>query len=132
MFRIVGKLKLRYVKPFEILERVVVLAYHFVLPPNLSGVHNVFYVSMLKKYVCNEGHIIKNFTQLEIQHDALHVEKLIKILGREEKVSRRKIIHLEQVLLHNHGVEEYTSKLRKIQEKDILICLSCNNVPLLE
>lgn len=83
-FRTVGKLKLPYIEPFEILEKVVVLAYRFALPPNLSGVHNVFHVSMLKKYVCNEGHIIQNFTQLEIQHDTLYVEKSMKSLGREE------------------------------------------------
>ena len=45
-----GKLAPRYMDPFEILERVGIIAYRLALPPNLSGVHEVFHVSMLRKY----------------------------------------------------------------------------------
>ncbi|XP_059315778.1 uncharacterized protein LOC132066490 [Lycium ferocissimum] len=45
-----GQLSLRYLGPFEVLRRVGDVAYEFSLPPGLSGVHPVFYVSMLKKY----------------------------------------------------------------------------------
>ena len=41
-----GKLSLRYVGPFEILERVGAFAYRLALPPALSRLHNVFHVSM--------------------------------------------------------------------------------------
>ncbi|XP_062012364.1 uncharacterized protein LOC133728928 [Rosa rugosa] len=44
-----GKLSPRFVGPFEILERVGDLAYRLALPPSMSGVHNVFHVSMLRK-----------------------------------------------------------------------------------
>ena len=37
-----GKLAPRYVGPFEILEKVGVLAYRLALPPTMSGVQNVF------------------------------------------------------------------------------------------
>ena len=46
-----GKLKPRFIGPFPILERVGSLAYRVALPLHLEGVHNVFHVSMLKKYV---------------------------------------------------------------------------------
>ncbi|GAA0174480.1 hypothetical protein LIER_27865 [Lithospermum erythrorhizon] len=44
------KLRSRYVGPFEILEKVGNLAYRVALPPTLSKVHDVFHVSMLRKY----------------------------------------------------------------------------------
>ena len=45
-----GKLLPRYIGPFEILERVGKVAYRLALPPRMSGVHNVFHISMLKEY----------------------------------------------------------------------------------
>ena len=50
-FGITGKLSPRYIGPFEILRRIGTLAYELALPPQLSHVHNVFHVSMLRKYV---------------------------------------------------------------------------------
>ncbi|XP_060182930.1 uncharacterized protein LOC132612869 [Lycium barbarum] len=45
-----GKVSLRYIGPFEILDRVGDAAYDLALPPGMAGVHPVFHVSMLKKY----------------------------------------------------------------------------------
>ena len=42
-----GKLASRYIEPFEILERVGTVPYQLAPPPSLSGVHEVFHVSML-------------------------------------------------------------------------------------
>ena len=42
-----GKLSPRYIRPFEILKRVGIVVYRLALPPILSGVHEVFHVSML-------------------------------------------------------------------------------------
>ena len=42
-----GKLSSRFISPFEILERVGTVAYQLVLLPSISGVHEVFHVSML-------------------------------------------------------------------------------------
>ncbi|GKF46668.1 hypothetical protein Tco_0136470, partial [Tanacetum coccineum] len=44
-----GKLAPRYVGPFKILERIGPVAYRLRLPEELSGVHNTFHVSNLKK-----------------------------------------------------------------------------------
>ncbi|XP_073038265.1 uncharacterized protein, partial [Primulina eburnea] len=51
-----GKLSPRFIGPLEILERIGTLAYRVALPPALSGVHNVFHVSMLRKYMSNPSH----------------------------------------------------------------------------
>ena len=53
-----GKLSSRYIGPFEILERVGTVAYRLALPPSLSGVHEVFHVSMLRKYTSNPTHVV--------------------------------------------------------------------------
>lgn len=54
-----GKLNPRYIGPYEILDRVGPLAYRLALPPHLSGVHNVFHVSALRKYVADPSHVLE-------------------------------------------------------------------------
>ena len=53
-----GKLSQRFIRPFEILERVGTIAYRLALPPSLSSVHGVFHVSMLQKYTPDPTHVL--------------------------------------------------------------------------
>ena len=53
-----GKLAPRYIGPFEIKSRVGEVAYRLVLPPELSRIHPVFHVSMLRKYIPDPSHVI--------------------------------------------------------------------------
>ena len=53
-----GKLATRYIGSFEILERVDMVACRLALAPNLSQVHPVFYVSMLRKYISDPSHVL--------------------------------------------------------------------------
>jgi hypothetical protein len=48
-FRVKGKLAPRYFRPFKIIDNKGEVAYQLELPPQLSEVHDVFYVSQLKK-----------------------------------------------------------------------------------
>ena len=61
-----GKLVRRYIGPCEILTKIRDVAYRLALPPELTGVHNVFHVSMVKKYVPNHTHVLQH-EPLEIQ-----------------------------------------------------------------
>jgi hypothetical protein len=54
-----GKLNSRYIGPFEILERVGPMAYHLALPLELANIHDVFHVSMLRKYISDPSHVIR-------------------------------------------------------------------------
>ena len=53
-----GKLSPRYIEPFEILDRVGAVAYRLALPFDLSMIHPVFHVSMLRKCVLDPFHIL--------------------------------------------------------------------------
>ena len=53
-----GKLSPRYIRPFELLEREGAVAYRLALPPSMSSVHEVFHVSMLRKYTPDLTHIV--------------------------------------------------------------------------
>ena len=53
-----GKLSPRFIGPFEILERIGTVAYRLTLPPSMSGVHEVFHVSMLRKYTPDSAHVV--------------------------------------------------------------------------
>ena len=52
------KLSPRFVGPFEILERVGTFAYRLALPPSMLSVHEVFHVSMLRKYTSDPAHVV--------------------------------------------------------------------------
>ena len=54
-----GKLNLRYICPFRIIERIGPVTYRLELPSELSRIHNVFHVSMLRKYVLDPSHILE-------------------------------------------------------------------------
>ena len=92
-----GKLSPRYVGPFEILSRVGSSAYQLALPPALSVVHNVFHVSMLKKYMPDESYVL-NFTELGVAPNLTTVEWPVAILGQEERVLRNQTIRFVKVM----------------------------------
>ncbi|TYK29815.1 putative Retrotransposon protein, Ty3-gypsy subclass [Cucumis melo var. makuwa] len=102
-----GKLSPRFVGPFEILERIGPVAYRLALPPSLSVVHDVFHVSMLRKYVADPTHVV-DFEPLQIYEDLSYEEQPVEILAREVNMLRSQGISLVKVLWRNHGVEEAT------------------------
>ncbi|GKF98004.1 hypothetical protein Tco_0293825 [Tanacetum coccineum] len=78
-FRKKGKLAPRYVGPFEILERIGLVAYRLRLPEELSSVHDTFHVSNLKKCLADANlHVPLN----EIKNDKIlcFVEEPVEIM----------------------------------------------------
>ena len=102
-----GKLSPRYIGPFEILERVGKVAYKLALPSELAAVHNVFHVSMLRKYVSDLSHVLVS-EPIEVREDLTYQEQPVQILDRKDKALRNKVIPLVKVLWRNHKVEEAT------------------------
>ena len=104
-----GKLNPRYIGPFEIVERIGLVAYRLDLPEEFSRVHNVFHISMLRKYIPDPSHVLET-QEIELRDDLSYEEQPVQILGREEKELRNKTISLVKVLWRNHLVEEATWK----------------------
>ncbi|KAL5562372.1 hypothetical protein UlMin_032119 [Ulmus minor] len=102
-----GKLNPRFIGPYEVIERVGKVAYRLALPPNLASVHNVFHVSMLKKYVPDTSHVLEQ-EPIELHEDLTYEEKPVQILDRKTKTLRNKEIPLVKVLWRNQKMEEAT------------------------
>ena len=65
-------------------ERIGAVAYKLVLPPSLEGVHDVFHVSQLRKYVPGEKHIL-DYSELTLRPDLTYAVQPVAILDRREK-----------------------------------------------
>ena len=102
-----GKLSPRFIGPFEILERIGTVAYRLALPPTMSGVHEVFHVSILRKYTQDPAHVV-DWGQIEVDTDWTFEEGLMCILNSCDQVLRRKTVRLVRVLWRHYGVEEST------------------------
>ena len=105
-----GKLSPRFIGPYEVSERVGPVAYRLILPPELEKIHNVFHVSMLRRYRSDSSHVITP-PEIEIQPNLSYEEEPVRILMREVKELRNKKIPLLKVLWHKHGIEEATWEL---------------------
>jgi len=91
------KLTPRFVGPFEIIEKVGIVAYRIALPPSLSNLHDVFHVSQLRKYVSDESHVIQ-VDGLEVRDNLTVQTWLVRIEDREVKRLRGKEIVLVKVI----------------------------------
>ena len=91
------KLTPRFVGPFEIIEKVGVVAYRIVLLPSLSNLHDVFHVSQLQKYVYDASHVIQ-VDDLEVRDNLIVETWPVRIEDREVKQLRGKEIVLVKVI----------------------------------
>jgi hypothetical protein len=104
-FGVKGKLAPRYIGPFPILEKCGSVAYKLKLSPSLVGVHDIFYVSQLKKCLKEPMDVVlPDVTPLEA--DLIYPEHPIKILDQKDRVTRRKMIKFFKVQWSNHSEEE--------------------------
>nr|GEY54723.1 putative reverse transcriptase domain-containing protein [Tanacetum cinerariifolium] len=106
-FGIKGKLSLRFIGPFEILDRVGEVSYRLALPPQLSHVHNVFHVLLLRGYKYHPLHVV-SYSLGQIREDLSLAKEPEKILDRQERVMRNKTISLIKILWKNHPEREAT------------------------
>nr|GEU29116.1 hypothetical protein [Tanacetum cinerariifolium] len=79
-----GKLNLRYIGPFKILERIGPMEYKLELPKELSNVYSTFYDSNLKKCLSDESFVIP-MKELRLDDKLNFVEEPVEIVDREVK-----------------------------------------------
>ena len=97
---------------FETRSRVGNLAYRLILPPNLAAVHDVFHVSMLRKYIPDPSHVIE-YEPLQIRADVTYDEKPLRVIDVNEQVLRTWTIRWVKILQENHSPEEATWELEE-------------------
>ena len=73
----------RFCGPFEILERIGPVAYMIALPGSMF-VHNVFHVSLLKKYIPDVNHVI-DWNVIQVEQEGAFQVHLVRILDRKVK-----------------------------------------------
>ena len=70
-------------------------------------IHNVFHVSMLRKYIADPSHVLQE-QPINLTRDLTYEEEPVQILERKEQMLRKKTIPLVKVLWKSHQVEEAT------------------------
>ncbi|KAG8486038.1 hypothetical protein CXB51_019344 [Gossypium anomalum] len=108
-----GKLSPHFIGPYEIIEKVGLVAYRLALPPELERIHDVFHVSMLRRYRSDPSHII-SLTKIELRLDMTYEEEPIKILARKVKKLRNKSVALVKVLWQKIGLKRLHGNLKKL------------------
>ncbi|GKE72605.1 hypothetical protein Tco_1534646, partial [Tanacetum coccineum] len=106
-FRKKGKLASRYVGPFEILERIGLVAYRLRLLEELSNVHDTFYVSNLKKCLA-DANLHVPLDEIKVDKTLHFVEEPVEIMDRENKKLKRKKIALVKVRWNSKRGPEFT------------------------
>ncbi|GJQ89190.1 hypothetical protein Tco_0000329 [Tanacetum coccineum] len=96
-----------YVRPFEILERIGPVAYRLRLPEELSGVHDTFHVSNLKKCLAGASlHVPLN--EIKVDKTLRFIEEPVEILDREIRILKRSKISLVKVCWNSKRGPEFT------------------------
>ena len=111
-----GKLSPRYIGPYEILEKVGPVAYKLALPSELAQIHNMFHVSMLRRYRSDPSHIISG-QPIEIKDNLSYIEDPVQILDTKIKQLRSRKIPMVKVGWRNHPREEATWETEEYMRK---------------
>ena len=113
------KLAPSYIGPFKILERRGEVVYQLELPESLSGVHDVFHVSQLKKCL----HVPEEQIPLEeltVKEYLTYEEIPVKILETTERVTRSRVIKMCKVQWNRYIEDEATWKTEEDLRKTYL------------
>jgi hypothetical protein len=116
-FKVKGKMALRYVWPFKVLDHRGEVAYQLELPPQLANVHDVFHVSQLKKCLRVPEKWL-SIEELELREDLTYTERPIKILETAESVTHSRIIRMCKVQWNHHNKDEAMWELEEELKSD--------------
>ena len=94
----------RYCGQFEILAKVGLVAYQLALPPTIK-VHNVFHISILKRYIHDATHVIE-WNVIEVEPEG------------EFQVGLERILDRRKTLLRNHTISQVKVQWKKLNPKE--------------
>ncbi|GKF84100.1 hypothetical protein Tco_0248998, partial [Tanacetum coccineum] len=95
-FRKKEKLAPRFVRPFEFIEKVGLVAYRLYFPKELNGVHDTFHVSNLKKCLADPTLQVP-LNEIQVDAKLKFIEEPMQILEREFKKLKRSRIAIVKV-----------------------------------
>ena len=104
------RLSLGYMRPYEIVERIGEVSYRLRLPLELAKIHDVVHFSMLRKYMADPSHVLRD-QPIELKEDLTYEERPIQIVDQKDQVLRKKVIPLVKVLWMNHSRECKTREI---------------------
>ena len=70
----------------------------------MSGVHEVFHVSMLRRYTPDPAHVV-DWGKIEVDTDGTFEEGPVRIMDSRDQVLRCKTVRLVKVMWQHRGVE---------------------------
>ena len=119
----------RYLALFvpTVLDRIGEVSYRLALPPQLSHVHNVFHVSLLRGYNYHPLHVV-SYPFDQIQPDMSLSEEPEAILDRQDRVMRNKVIPFVKILWKNHPEREATWETEESMRTSYPQCLLTVNI----
>nr|GEW95484.1 retrotransposon protein, putative, Ty3-gypsy subclass [Tanacetum cinerariifolium] len=102
-----GKLAPRFVRPFEIIEKVGIVAYRLDLPKELNGVHDTFHMSNLKNCLADPTlHVLLD--EIRVNDKLNFMEEPVEIMEREFKKLKRSRIAIVKVRWNSKRRLEFT------------------------
>jgi hypothetical protein len=106
-FSIKGKLAPRYIGPYAIIDKYGPTSYQMQLPAKLSGVHNVFHVSQLKRCLKPPTDVVIE-DSIPLEPDLTYKAHPIKVLDLQDRVTRNKTTQFYKVQWNDHSKDEAT------------------------
>ncbi|MCI19225.1 hypothetical protein A2U01_0040381, partial [Trifolium medium] len=104
------KLCPRYIGPFQVIERIGEVAYRLALPLAMSGMHNVFHVSQLRKFVPDSS-VTVDLEAIELKPNMTFQPQPIQIVDRDVRSLRNRTIPVVKVIWEGSSDGEATWEL---------------------
>jgi hypothetical protein len=106
-FSIKGKLSPRYISLYPVLDKYGPTSYQVELPAKLSGIHNVFHVSQLKRCMKPPTDVVIEDT-IPLEPDLTYKAYPINILDQQDRVTLNKITWFYKIQWNEHSEDEAT------------------------
>jgi hypothetical protein len=106
-FGIKEKLAPCYIGQYPIIDKYGPLSYQVELPSKLLGVHNVFYISQLKRCLKPPTNVVIEDT-IPLEPDLTYKAYPTKILDQQDRVTRNKTTRFYKVQWNDHSEDEAT------------------------
>jgi hypothetical protein len=106
-FGIKGKLAPRYNGPYPIIDKYGLMSYQVELPVRLSGVHNVFHVSQLKRCLKPLTDVVIEDT-IPLEPDLMYNTRPTNVLDQQDSVTCNKTTRFYKIQWNDHSEDEAT------------------------